>query len=401
MMGAQATTRGLADSRPTARVAAGWRPLRIAVIGGRGVPSAYSGVERVYESLYPILAERGHAVTIYCRPDVLAEPERRYRGLRLVRAPALRAGPLETVSHSAASVAHALSSGGYDLAHFHTLAPCLLAPLTRLAGLPSVATVHGLDWQRAKWRGLGARIIKLGERAMVASVDGVISLTQELQAYYRGAYGRATACIPNGVELPPGPAPGDGTLARFGLVPGGYLAYVGRLVPEKRVEDLIAAFARLDTGHRLAIVGAGPPGSGYVRELLALARRDGRVVLTGRQEGAALGCLLAQAAAYVSASELEGMPLALLEAMAFGVPTVLSDIPPHREVMGDVQGYDLFFPVGDVAALADRLEAALRDPARCRAIAARARAKAASVYDWREIAVRTEQLYFDVLSRTA
>lgn len=374
-------------------------PLRIAAIGTRGVPSSYSGIERVAESLYAILAARGHAVTVYCRAETLATPAGTYRGIRLVRAPALSGRALGTVSHVATSMLHAAWGDRYDVIHLHALAPGLVAWMSRARGIPTVATVHGLDWQRAKWRGLGAHVLRTGERWLVRHAHAVIAVSRDLAEYYDAEYGRATVLIPNGTE-PTSEAPCDDRwLAQVGLAPGRFLVAVARLVPEKRLEDLIRAYARTTTSLKLAIVGGSSHTDAYVDSLHALAAADPRVLFLGTQPRERLDTLYRAAAGYVHPSELEGMSIAMLQALAMGLPAVVSDIPVHRELLGAVAGYDLFFAPRDVDALTERLTRVTGALPHYRRIAAAAQAHVRQAYSWEAIADRTEALFYDVVER--
>jgi glycosyltransferase involved in cell wall biosynthesis len=376
-------------------------PLRIAVIGIRGVPCHYSGPERACESLFAILAERGHQVFIYCRPEHHERGRDEYRGMGLISTPALRNRSLETLSHVGSSLVHAILRGHYDLVHFQTLAPNLFAPICRAVGLPTVATVRGLDWQRAKWKGAGARVIKLAERCMVRNVDEIICVSHDLQAYYWKTYRKETTYVPNGLDLSTMVAArDDNTLRQFGLTPKRYIACISRLVPEKRVQDLIAAFRRIDDASlRLAIVGEARHSAGYFEQLVALARGDDRIVFTGLQRGTALATLFTCAALYVSCSEVEGLPNSVLETIGYGTPAVLSDIPPHRELIGGVADYDLFVPPGNVDRLTERLLAGLAHLRRYEAIARRARESVVDNYNWIAIANRTEEIYSQLGSK--
>jgi glycosyltransferase involved in cell wall biosynthesis len=375
------------------------RALRLAVVGVRGMPSArgYGGIERACEGLYSRLAARGHEITVFCRSGVPVPPT--YRGMRLRALPAVRTRSLETLSHAAVSVAVALAGSRFDLVHLHALAPGLFAPACRARGIPSVVTVHGLDWQRARWRGLGSRVLRLAERTIARSADGIVVLTQDLAAHFQRVYGRATTVIPNGVEPVPPADPRDlDALAAFGLTACRYALYVGRLVPEKRIQDLIAAFEDVPGPHRLAIVGECSYDDGYARGLRARAAADPRIVFTGAQQGSMLGTLFRGAAALVLPSELEGLPMVLLEALQYGLPAVASDIPPHRELLGRIEGYDLFFPVGDHRAITDRLARVVGDPLGYARVAERGRAMVLAEYDWEAVADRTEALYERVLA---
>jgi glycosyltransferase involved in cell wall biosynthesis len=376
--------------------------LRIGVIGTRGIPGAYSGVERVAEHIYPRLAERGHRITVYCRTaagETGTLPP--YRGVRRVGLPAVRSRALETLSHNLLSAGHALLAERFDLIVLEALAAGLMSHATRLRSVPTVVRVHGLDWQRAKWGALATRVLRAGELAAVRHAAEIIVVSRELQRYFDETYGRSVAYIPNGVAGDDAHAAPKATdvLAGFGLTPGRYLVFVGRLVPEKRVQDLIVAFRRLDPPWRLAIVGESSYTDAYVARLRALADADPRIVFTGFQRGEALEALLGHAAAFASPSELEGLPMSVLESLDRGVPTVLSDIAPHRELVADVPGYDLFHPVGDIAALHARLRQVLGDAAGHRALADRARARVRSQFSWDVIAARTEETFLALVER--
>lgn len=374
--------------------------LRIAVIGPRGIPSSYSGIERVAESLYAELVRRGHAVTVYCRPEYAQTSPLYYRGIKLKRAPALKGRALGTLSHVASSTAHALLRGQYDVVHLHALAPALLAPLSHMMHVPTVATVQGLDWQRAKWKGLGAVVLQQAERTMVRYVDEIISVSHDLERYFQTRYGRATVRIPNGTDLTAVDGPVDpALLRRYGLRPEEYVLFVARLVPEKRVEDLIQAFRLTKTSFRLALVGDSSHTDAYAARLHRLAAGDARIVFLGTQPRAQLDMLFRAAALFVLPSELEGMSMALLQSLEMGVPSIVSDLPVHRELLEPTHGYDLFFTPGDVVALSDRLTRALAHLHSYRAIAERVQQRIRSAYGWPAIAERVEALYYAVAER--
>ncbi|MDX2170361.1 MAG: glycosyltransferase family 4 protein [Deltaproteobacteria bacterium] len=373
--------------------------LRIAVVGPRGIPSSYSGIERVVESLYGALVGRGHAVTVYSRPEYVGRTPAYYKGIRLVRAAALNGRSLGTVSHVFTSSAHALLRERYDIVHLHALAPGLAAPLYRWLRVPTVATIHGVDWQRAKWKGMGARVLHRAERWLVRHVDEMITVSRDLEHHYRAHYGRATTLIPNGTDLTPDAPLDRDLLARFGLAPDGYVLFVARLVPEKRVEDLIRAFRALDTPRRLVIVGDSSHTDAYAAGLRRLAAGDARIVFTGVQPRANVEALFRGAALYVLPSELEGMSMALLQALEMGVPSIVSTLPVHRELLEHVEGYDLFFPPGDVAALGACLARALAAPDHYRRVAMRIQAHVRRAHSWPAIAEQTERLYYRLIQR--
>ncbi|MBZ5678037.1 MAG: glycosyltransferase family 4 protein [Acidobacteriia bacterium] len=377
------------------------QPLRIAAIGMRGIPSNYSGIERGSENLYSILAERGHQVTIYCRPECLSTPVDVYRGMRLVRTPALDSRSAGTVSHVCSSFLHAIATRGYDIIQLHALAAGLFAPLKYLTSASVVAKIHGLDWQRAKWKGIGSKVLLQGERSIARHLDDIIVVSRQLESYFRDRYSRATSYIPNGVkDMDAAPLGKSTVLADFGLTSGEYIAYIGRLDPGKRVEDLIHAFRHLPKKWKLAIVGEGRYADDYVSKLQQLAAGDPRIVFTGLQGGSDLWTLFRQAAVFVSPSESEGLPNSLLECMAHGTPAIVSDIPPHREILGPVDGYGLFVRPGDVLQLQARLGQVLQDKEHHLQIARRAQSYVRASYSWQRSAEATESLYYAAASRS-
>ncbi len=382
------------------------RPMRIAVIGSRGIPSNYSGVEKICESLFTYFANCGHKVTVYCRPNVLSEPRTTYKGVRLVRTPAPGGKNFETLSHTASSVMHALTHGDvhdggakFDAVSLHAIAPNLFAPLIRGAGMACISHVHGLDWAREKWRGTASHVLRTAERLMVRYASHVVVVSRELQSYYRTQYAMETSLIPNGIHLSSDVFDVHRpVLDRFGLTPHEYLVTVCRLVPEKRIHDIIAAFRQTTVKHKLVIVGAGVHSCDYEQRLRALASGDDRIVLTGHQGGEALETLFRCASLYVSASELEGLPMSLLECMEQRIPCVLSDIPPHRELMAGASDYDRFFRPGDVESLRRHLLRALEEPERSRQFADLSREFVRRHYSWSTLAQNTERQYRQVLA---
>lgn len=381
------------------------RRMRIAVIGCRGVPSNYSGIERIVENLFSHMVSHGHEVSVYCRPQIDRQPDRHFNGIRQIYTPAPGGKNGETVSHSMLSMLHAVTKGDgagqrFDLISMHAIAPNLATPIATFAGIPVISHVHGLDWQREKWKGIGSRIIHSGEKAMVGHSSAVIVVNRSLQEYYREHYQLETALLPNGIHVTPDDAPIDNAvLEQFGLTQKQFIVCIGRLVPEKRLHDTIAAFSRLKSDFKLAIVGEGKTTADYVASLERAGHATGRVVLTGLQNGAALETLFRQAAVYVTASELEGLPSSLLECMERGTCAVATDIPPHRELLGGVRGYDLLFDVGNVTLLTRHMQYLLDHPNHAAAVGAASREFVRREYAWPVLAEKTEQFYQHVLAR--
>jgi glycosyltransferase involved in cell wall biosynthesis len=364
--------------------------LRIAAIGARGVPNAYSGIERACESLYTRLVTRGHHVTFYCRPEYAPNGPEMFRGILLEPTGYIATRSMDTLSSVFTALKHAVTSGRFDLVHLHAMAPGIFSFMPRLRGLPIVSTIHGLDWQR---------VMKLAERSLVRDATRMIVVSRDLKEYYRSTYGRLTSYIPNGVEMVSNGRDVDqSVLQSFGLKPKQYFLYLSRLVPEKRPDDLIRAYSQIQTDKKLVIAGEAGYTDRYVAELRQTASTDKRVIFTGFQRGDAVHALFQNAAASVHPSELEGLPMALLEAMSHGTIPIVSDIAPHRELLSSIPGYDLFFVPRDVAGIVRALNNFLSQEDGYEVLGAKLKELAEAHYSWDAIAAKTESLYYDAVA---
>src|SRR3954451_9545411 len=335
------------------------------MIGLRGIPATHGGVERAVEGLATRLVERGHEVTVYARRSYAPSRMPRYRGVDLRYLPDLNTKHLEAATHTALSLVDVLRRDDHDIVHVHATGPALFSFLPRLRSRPCVVTVQGFDWRREKWGRLARSALRLGARAAVTFPQETVVVSKALQREFAESYRRPTVYIPNGVNVP-GEAHQDLGWSRFGLEPGRFVLFLGRLVPEKGVHTLLEAFRRTRTGTQLVVAGGESHTRGYVRELERLAAGDPRIRLIGPVYGDDKAWLLQHSAAYVQPSTVEGLSIALLEAMARGGYPVVSDIPENVEVVTDGGGRALgrVFRAGDPADLAAMLEAALADPAR-------------------------------------
>lgn len=281
-----------------------------------------------------------------------------------------------------------------DVIHFHAEGPCVCLPMARRAGIRTVATIHGLDWQRAKWGRLGSAYIKHGEKAAAESADEIIVLSHSTQDYFEQTYNRSTVFIPNGMN-PKEYRPADEIEKRWGLEKNSYILFLGRLVPEKRPELLIDVFKSIDTSKRLVIAGGASDTSEYERQLQERAKGDSRILFTGFVSGKPLAELYSNAYCYVLPSDVEGMPMSLLEAMAYGCACVTSDISECSDVLAETGA---IFMRGDVAALREVLTALLSNPAYVTKLGAKAKARLESEYDWDSVVERTLEVYKGVIA---
>ena len=364
------------------------RSVRVAFIGGRGLVSKYSGIESYYEQAGHELARLGHEVTVYCR-TYFTPPMTTHNGMRVRRLPTIRSKHLETVVHTLLSTAHAMMSD-YDVVHYHCLGPALFSFLPRLAGKKTVVTVQGLDWQRGKWGRIASRVLRWGEAAAVSSPDATMVVSRTLQQHYRQQYKRDTIYVPNGATLAPRRLPRQ--LIEWGLLPDNYVLFLGRFSPEKNCHLLINAFENLHTGMKLVLAGGSSHSDAYVKSLRR--HESDQIRFLPWVSGSNLEELLSNAALFVLPSELEGLSLALLDAMAAGVCVLTSDIPENNEV---VEGAGFTFHRGNQADLERMLDLLIHNPELRRQAATLERERIQGQYLWPEIARSIETAYYNVL----
>ena len=370
--------------------------MKIAMFGHKRVPSREGGVEIVVEELGARLAGLGHQVTCYNRgghhvggADFDGEKKKEYRGMRLKTVPTLDMKGLAAVTSSFfAGFAAAFSSA--DVVHIHAEGPAVMAWLPRLFGKKVVVTVHGLDWQREKWsKGFGAKYIRWGEKTAVKCAHEIIVLSKNVQDYFRDTYGRETVFIPNGVVRPEKQLP-EQIVENYGLEKDGYILFLGRLVPEKGIHYLIEAFRSVKTDKKLVIAGSGSDTDEYAAKLKEMAEGDERILFTGFVQGKPLEELYSNAYLYVLPSDLEGMPLSLLEAMSYGNCCVTSDIAECATVIED---HGVTFPKGDVAKLGEKLQNLCDQPELVAQYQQNAPDFICKKYNWDDVTERTLQLY--------
>jgi glycosyltransferase involved in cell wall biosynthesis len=350
------------------------------MIGSRGVGSYYGGIERVLDELCPRLATLGHEIDVYSRVDVSFQD---HGGVRAIRTPGIGGKHLENISRSVFSSWRAI--GQYDLIHFHAIGPGILSAMTRLSGQKSLVTIHGLDQKRDKWGAAARFCLGLAARTLAANADEISVVSEGLRRYFLERYDKPVTFIPNGLPrkklIPPG-----ALLEAYGLDVGRYILFASRLTPEKGCHDLIAAFNLLDTPIRLVIAG-GSGNSDYIATLRAQAD-PAKVIFVGHHTGDALAELFSNAYMFVLPSYIEGMSMALLESLAFGIPALVSDIPENRAVVMD---HGFYFPPQNVTDLRMALAKLIEEPHRV--AEARRRLKTLRHPDWDSVARRYDKLY--------
>lgn len=364
--------------------------MRIAMIGQKGIPMGEDGggIEKHVEELSARLVRRGHSVLVYVRPWYSIGTGLSFHGVHLRRVPSIRTKHLDTITHTFfASIDVCLR--GVDVVHYHGVGPSTLSWIPQLFSRAKVVTTfHSQDRFHKKWGFFSRLFLHIGEWTAVRLAERTIAVSQMLQSYIATHYRATSVYIPNGVSMLP--APPVEVLKEFGVTGQGYILAVARLVRHKGLHTLIQAFRNMETEKKLIIVGSSAFTDDYARELAALAADDSRVLLAGFQGGRTLAALYAHAALYVNPSESEGLSLAILEAMSFGIPVLVSDIPENKEA---VNGCGYTFRSRDVADLTDQMNLLLADPEQMRSMGVCGRDFIRTHFDWDTITNKTAVVY--------
>lgn len=371
--------------------------MKIAMYGHKRVPSREGGVEIVVEELSTRMVRKGNQVTCFNRGGKGVNSENfqkkyDYKGIHIKTVPTIDKKGLAAVSSSFfASIVTAL--GKSEIVHIHAEGPAFFAWIPKLFCKKIVVTVHGLDWQREKWKGgFASWFIRKGEEHAVRYADEIIVLSKNVEQYFWEKYNRNTRFIPNGVNRPE-IKEADQIQKQFGLKKNEYLLFLGRLVPEKGLTYLLEAFSKVDTNLKLVIAGGSSDTDEFERKLKAKAQKDSRIIFTGFVQGELLEELYSNAYIYVLPSDLEGMPLSLLEAMSYGNCCLVSDI---KELIEVVEDRAVTFPKGNVVVLTEKLQYLCNHPEKVEIYKKDAADFICEKYDWNLVTDETLQLYKEI-----
>ena len=373
--------------------------LKIAMIGHKRIPSREGGVEIVVEELSTRLTNLGHSVDAYNRSgqhvsgsefnlvdyDALKE----YKGVKIIKIPTIeRKGIAAFVYSMIASIYVGFKD--YDLVHYHAEGPCAFIFIPSMFGIRTIATIHGLDWARSgKWGSLASSFIKFGEKMATMYADEIIVLSRHVQQYFKERYYRETTLIPNGVDRP---EKRDASVIKdkWNLDKDSYVLALSRMTKEKKIDLLIDAYRDVNTDKKLVIAGGSSDTDAYVVELHEMAEEDDRVLFTGFVQGQELEELYSNAYVYVLPSELEGMPLSLLEAMSYGNCCLTSDITENTDV---VRNHGYSFRTNDREDLTERLQKLIDDPEKVQRYKSEASDYICKKYNWDDVVDRTLKVY--------
>jgi glycosyltransferase involved in cell wall biosynthesis len=368
--------------------------MKIAFIGQKGIPATYGGFERYVEELSTRLARRGHAVWVYVRPYYTKTTDKIYKGVYLVKVPTIRSKHLDTIVHVFLSTLHLLTLD-VDIIYVHGVGPSSLVPLMRILKPRAkvVSVFQSRDSLHAKWGKFARFMLNIATWMTCKFPHETVTSSKELYRFAKESYGVETIQINNG-------APEPSTLRsnemekKLGISQGSFFLMVTRFVRHKNIHRVIEAFKKLETDKKLVIVGGAVYTDKYFQELLELAKGDPRIIFTGFLSGSNLWELFQKTYAFIQSSGTEGMPLSVLEAMAYGCGVIASDIPEHRELLGDAA---LYFDLENSADLKAMLGLALKSPQSVFEKGALAKHRAKTYFGWDKITERVEELFGSLL----
>lgn len=371
----------------------GANALKIAMFGQKNIPGGLGGVETVAEELSVRFVEKGHDVTCLNRNVKGAEPVHNYKGVKIKRVWTINLRGIAAMSSSffAAIIA---AFGRYDIVHIHAEGPAFMCWLPKLFGKKVIVTIHGLDHQRAKWGHFAGWYIMCGEKNAVRFADEIIVLNKKTQQYFEERYGRKTVYIPNGITV--NPVSGAELInKKFNLDSDDYILFLGRLVPEKGLEYLIKAFKTTDTDKKLIIAGDTSDTDAFVSEMRCEAEGDDRIHFIGWADGQLKSELFSNAYFYVLPSDLEGMPISLLEAMGYGCCCLVSDIPECTEVISE---NGVVFKHGNIDDLKEKLELLCKNKSLVDNYRNLTKSVKKEEYNWNSVTDKTIELYRSCLN---
>lgn len=362
------------------------------MIGTRGFPGIQGGVEKHCESLYPLIGRDGWRVTIFRRMPYLDSDNCSitYKNIDFKDIWTVKKKSFEAIIHSFIAALICIVERP-DIIHLHNIGPSLVLPLLKLGRLKAVVTYHSPNYEHSKWSKLAKFILKTGERFVSLFADQVIFVSK---TQFDKVSCKNKTVIANGVFIPVS-SHSSNYLQKIGLQPKQYILSVARFVPEKGLHDLLHSFNSMETDLKLVIAGDADHETDYSRNLRMTASENKRVVLTGYVTGEPLNQLFSHARLFVLPSYHEGLPIALLEAMSYGLPVLVSDIPANKEIELPA---DRYFKCGDMNELKIGMENLLRIQSN-EEEKQEIRKRVEEKYDWDKIADETIKVYEKALAK--
>lgn len=367
--------------------------MKIAMIGHKRIPSREGGVEIVVEELSTRLVKKGHQVDVYNRKgnnvadnNIKTKKIKNYKGVNIITIPTINKKGLDALIYSFfASIVASFKK--YDCLHYHAEGSCAMLWIPHLFRKRIVVTIHGLDWQRAKWGGFATKYIKFGEKLAAKYADEIIVLSKGVQKYFKDTYNRDTNFIPNGVNIPEIKEP-NVIKEKYNLNGNDYILFLARIVPEKGLHYLIDAYNQIKTDKKLVIAGGASHTNDYYKEIQEKVKGNKNIIMTGFVQGKELEELYSNCFLYCLPSDIEGMPISLLEAMSYGKNCLVSDIEENTQVCGE---YGHTFKKGSLEDITKKLKECLKEKGR--KDSTEISNYILKEYNWEDIVKKTEILY--------
>ncbi|MFH1790185.1 MAG: glycosyltransferase family 4 protein [bacterium] len=372
--------------------------MKICMIGQKGIPTIYGGIERHVEELAKELAHKNQQVLVYARSWYTPTNVKKIGSIRIIHTPCLKTKHLDAITHTFTATLHALTQKP-DIVHYHGVGPSLMAfiPKLLLRRTKVVVTAHCLDRYHKKWGWFARLVLRIGEWTSAVFSHQTITVSKNLKSYYLNEYKKMTSYIPNGVNFEDKPMNSAIIEDKWNLTPKKYVVMISRLVRHKGAHYLIDAwqfaktmYPKLFNGYKLVIVGGSNYTDDYVKELKTMARGNSSIIFTGWQSGQTLKELYANATILVHPSENEGLPLTVLQAMSFATPVLVSDINEHKELITDSR---FWFQNANVASLSEKLIELFKNEKLTLESGITNQANARQNFDWADIASQTASLY--------
>ncbi|MGQ9603007.1 MAG: glycosyltransferase family 4 protein [bacterium] len=368
--------------------------MKIAMIGIKGVPASWGGMERIVEAMAAELVRRGHDVTVYCRAYYVPKGIDEYKGMKLIRTPTINTKHLDCPVHTLTATLDCLRRD-FDIIHFHNIAPAAFSGIPRIFGKKTVVQIHGVGWTDVTWSPFIRWLTKMLEYPAIYLSNGFATVSIPAVEYFEKKYKRKVKYVTSTTEFrDPKPAQ---KIFDIGLKPDSYILFVARLTPQKGLHYLLRAFRKVKTDMRLVIAGDVDPADGldqYVKELKSMA--DERTIFLGWVYGDLLDELYSNAFLFVLPSETEGLSVSLIEALNFGCGILVSDIPENLDA---VQEYGFSFKNADVEDLARRLQYLIDNPDEVFKKKGKARDYVRARYGIGPVVDSLEELYEEVMGK--
>lgn len=338
--------------------------MKIAMIGHKRIPSREGGVEIVVEELAKRLVDDGYIVDAYNRKGKNVQEKKsdnrkklkEHKGIRIITIPTINKKGIDATLYSLLATIRAIF-GHYDIIHYHAEGSCAMIWIPHIFGIKTIATIHGLDWKRAKWGGFASKYIKFGEKMAAKYADEIIVLSKSIQQYFKSTYDRETNFIPNGINKAI-PKKANIIKKKYNLDKGNYILFLARIVPEKGLDYLIKAYNKIKTEKKLVIAGGASHTDKYFKKIKEEVKDNKNIIMTGFVQGEELVELYSNCYLYCLPSDVEGMPISLLEAMSYGCICLVSDIEENTQI---IQEYGVKFKKANVDSLVEKLELLLQD----------------------------------------